>query len=851
MRQNTKLLYEKQQLNNEQIQELEKRYNAFINSCDDGIWCVEYTLPVAINQPERKIVKAIIEKGTLVKCNPAFVQMYSPNGAEAVLGSPLLQFINPENPQHLAILSNFVKNGFHLTNVEYHAYDNHGREKVYLVSLLGVIEDNSLVQTWGVQRDISSQIRAQEKLKQSENRYRNLFDYAFDAIFIETLDGDILEVNKRATEMLGYTKNEFLKMNIRQLIPTDDYHLLPDLKSRIKNDGLIVVRLRNRHKDGRLIDVEICAKLLREESRELIQVLVRDISQRVLFQEQIQVLSAQIEQFSQISADIITITDEKELFRRISDAIVDISDYSRVLFYTFKDTPPYRNILGHVGISAKNLKRIQSADAPREIFLDLFAKGIRLGKHSCYIPHTMKHLVNQHTVDYGKKAYSQENGWHREDNLLVALTNKSGEIIGMISLDDSKSGRKPTDETVRPIELFANHISQILKLKQLKEEQREIMEHFQQSEKLRALGEMAGGVAHDFNNVLSAILGRAQLLKRDITDPEILHGLEVIEKAAIDGATTIKRIQEFTRLRTDKKFDAISINDTIRDSIKYTRTRWKNDSEEKGITIEIDTHFTSEPLVEANSTEMREVFTNLILNAVEAMTAGGKIIIESRISGNHVLVLVSDTGVGMSPEILKRVFDPFFTTKGVKGTGLGLSVTYGIIHRHNGTIEIDSLPGCGTTVRIRLPQYKKGKQKKSARALQKNNATYIKTAKILVVDDENDPRELLRDMLEINNHQVFSADSARKALNILATETDIRIIFTDLGMPEMSGWELSKIIKKRFPDSVIIVITGWGTQLDRERLSECGIERVIAKPFQLDEINTLVDDCIQKAYNSD
>jgi len=794
MRKNTETFYKNPQLNNEQLQRLEKRCNVFINSCDDGIWCVEYTLPVSINQPEQQIIREIFENGTLLECNPAFARMYSDSNAEAISGAPLLQFISPENPQHLAILSNFIKSGFHLTNVEYRMHGKGGREKVYLVSLLGVIENNSLVQTWGVQRDITAQVQAQEKLKNSENRYHNLFDYAFDAIYIETLDGEILEVNKRATEMLGYTKSEFLKMNIRQLIPETDFSGLQDLQSKIKNDGLVILRSKNRHKDGHLIDVEICAKLLGEDKRKLIQVFVRNISQHVLFREQIQSLSAQIEQFSQISADIITITDEKELFRRISDAIVDISDYSRVLFYTFKDTPPYRDILGHVGISAKNLKRIQSADAPREKFLELFTKGICLGNQSCYIPHTMKHLVNQHTVDYGKRAYSHENGWHREDNLLVALTNKSGEIIGMISLDDSKSGRKPTDETVKPIELFANHISQILKLKQLEEEQREIMEHFQQSEKLRALGEMAGGVAHDFNNVLSAILGRAQLLKRNITDPEILHGLEIIEKAAIDGATTIKRIQEFTRLRTDKKFDAIGINDTIRDSIKYTRTRWKNDSEEKGVTIEIETHFAAEPLVEANSTEMREVFTNLILNAIEAMPAGGKIKIESRISGNHVLVLVSDTGVGMSPEILKRVFDPFFTTKGVKGTGLGLSVTYGIIHRHNGTIEIDSRPGYGTTVRIRLPRYTRNKLKKSGPRTQKYSATALKSAKILVVDDENDPRELLRDMLEINNHQVFLADSAKNALNILETEADIRIIFTDLGMPEMSGWDLSKTI---------------------------------------------------------
>ena len=840
--------FKDQRSNNEHLLQIEKRYNAFINSSEDGIWCFESAIPIPINLPETDIIRSIFENGILVECNQAYVRMRSYSDPEDILGKPLLKFVRQNDPQLITIFKNFIQSGYRLTNVEYHGHGDNAPEMVFIINLFGVIEDKCLVQTWGVQRDITAQTRTQEKIKRSEVRYRNIFDYAFDAIFIETLDGSIHAVNKRASEMLGYTRDEFLNMNIRQLIPESYHDKLPDLNSQIKNDGIAVVRSQNRHKNGQLIDVEICAKLLSEDEQNFVQVFVRDISQQTRFQEQIQSLSAQIEQFSRISADIITITDENELFRRISDAIVEISDFSRVLFYTFKDTPPFRDILGHVGISSENLKRIQQADAPREKFLDLFKNGIRLGNQSCYIPHALKHLINQHAVDYGKKDYSRENGWHREDNLLVAMKNKAGDTIGMISLDDSKSGLKPMDETVKPIELFANHISQILTLKQLKEEQREIAERFQQSEKLHALGEMAGGVAHDFNNVLSAILGRAQLLKRDITAPEIIHGLEIIEKAAIDGAATIRRIQEFTRLRTDKIFDAVSINDTIRDSIKFTHTRWKDDAEERGVKIEIETHFIVEPLIEANSSEMREVFTNLILNAIEAMPESGKIKIETRMSSETVLVTIKDTGTGMSSDIQKRIFDPFYTTKGVKGTGLGLSVSYGIIHRHNGTIEIDSQPGRGTTVIIRFPRFIEGKSVIPEQVTKDKTQPDVPNTKILIVDDEEDPRELLKDILEIFGHTVFSADSGKEALAILEAEPDIGIIFTDLGMPEMSGWDLSKAVKDRIPESVIVVITGWGTQLDPQRLNECGIERVIAKPFQVDQIGTLVSECIVLAH---
>ena len=705
------------------FKEVEKRYNAFINNSEDGIWCYESTVPIPIDQPDSTIIDKIFIQGVLVECNNVFAKMHSFKSVDDIIGMPLKHFLDKNVPENISIIKSFIQNDFRLSNMEYHRTAENGVENIYIINLFGVVENNNLVQTWGIQRDITAQMHAREK---------------------------------------------------------------------------------------------------------------------------IQSLSAQIERFSQISADIITITDEKELFRRISDAIVEISDFSRVMLYTFKDSPPYRDILGHVGISEENLQRIQSADARKEKYLDLFKNGIRLGNQSCYIPHTMKYLVNQHTVDFGKKKYFQNDGWHREDNVLVALKNKSGDIVGMISLDDSKSGKKPTDETVKPIELFANHISQILKLKQQEIERREIEDRFQRSEKLRALGEMAGGVAHDFNNVLSAILGRAQLLKRDITDPEILHGLEIIEKAAIDGAATIKRIQEFTRLRTDKKFEKIDINDTIRDSIKFTRTRWKNEAEEKGITYEIKTEYGDDLYVEANRAEMCEVFTNLILNSIDAMPEGGKITITTRPDEDNIITSIKDNGPGMDAETRKRAFDPFFTTRGVQGTGLGLSVSYGIVQRHSGDITIDSSPGNGTTVTIQLPLNREQLDDSShAKTPDKNDAQNL-PARILVVDDEEDPRELLKDVLETYGHTVITADSGKNALKYLADEPDIRIIFTDLGMPEMSGWELSQKINDLFPDAVIAVITGWGTQLDPQRLNDCGIIRVIAKPFQVDQIKTLVTDCLKK-----
>ena len=204
-------------------------------------------------------------------------------------------------------------------------------------------------------------------------------------------------------------------------------------------------------------------------------------------------------------------------------------------------------------------------------------------------------------------------------------------------------------------------------------------------ERLRALGEMSSGVAHDFNNILGAILGRAQLLLERVKKSDVQDGIKIIEKAALDGAETVRRIQEFTRVRVDlSSFVPLDINQVITDSIEFTRTHWKKESEAWGRPIEMQCDFGIVPKMMGDPSGLREVFTNLIINAVDAMPKGGVICMATEVEGSTVVVRVQDSGIGMSMEVQKRTFDPFFTTKGTRGSGLGLSICYGIISRHKG-----------------------------------------------------------------------------------------------------------------------------------------------------------------------
>ena len=245
-------------------------------------------------------------------------------------------------------------------------------------------------------------------------------------------------------------------------------------------------------------------------------------------------------------------------------------------------------------------------------------------------------------------------------------------------------------------------------------DKKQMEERLIQSEKLNALGEMAAGVAHDLNNVLGAILGRVQLIKLGLmkgrggpggTSGETIEKeLEIIEQASMDGAHTIKKIQEFTRSKTDgSKFVSLNVNEIIDGAIELAKTKVKDEAEAKGIQIEVRTIKGELPPVMGNPSELREVMLNLLINSIDAMPEGGTVTLRTGQENGHVFIEASDNGIGMPETIRHRIFDPFFTTKGVQRSGLGLSVSYGIIRRHSGEIQVKSQEGIGTTFMIKLP----------------------------------------------------------------------------------------------------------------------------------------------------
>lgn len=345
-------------------------------------------------------------------------------------------------------------------------------------------------------------------------------------------------------------------------------------------------------------------------------------------------------------------------------------------------------------------------------------------------------------------------------------------------------------------------------------------------EKLRALGELAGGVTHDFNNLLAGILGNTQLLMLEIKDYEQLQTLKVIEKAAKDGAETVKRIQGFARNDGAQPDAPVDLHTLARDALDLTRVRWRNAAQEKGIQIEMQRELNPVPTIRGHAAELREVITNLIINAVDAMPQGGTIRVATGQRGAEVFMSVADSGVGMSAEVQARIFNPFFTTKGEHGNGLGLAVSAAIVARHGGRIEVQSKEARGTNFVIWLPILEVDFDEVAAH----DNSIPAHKGRILIVEDEELVRIALSRMLSAWGHKVVSAESGREGLMKFRPGT-FDIVISDLGMPDMMGWDVIRQVREREAAVHTILLTGWARQVDPAEAKLRGVDLVIAKPF--------------------
>ena len=432
--------------------------------------------------------------------------------------------------------------------------------------------------------------------------------------------------------------------------------------------------------------------------------------------------------------------------------------------------------------------------------------------------------------------------------LLVPLPLAEGSRGALLLVSRRPAAFAPGEVDV--VGALASHLAAALEAEQLRQrlqaasdELERTRDQLVRSERLRMAGELASGVAHEFNNVLGAILGRAQLLRQrgregKLDVAEIDRALDVIERVAHDGADTVRRLREFSSGAESSGFDVVDLDRMVRDSVEFTRPRWENVAQAEGRPVAMRLESAPGAWVKGRASELREVFTNLLLNAVDALPAGGTITVRCQMQGEQVLASVADDGEGMDGETKSRVFDPFFTTKGDKGTGLGLTMVYGIVARHHGRVTVDSARGRGTRIDLTFPAAEEPASAVPAEvpAARVNGAVLS----VLAVDDDPAVLELLGDIVEALGHRVTRQGSAEQALAGFAPGR-YDLVLTDLGMPGMNGWDFSRALRALDTTVPLAWITGWGEEIVGDETRQAGADAIVAKPFTIDDVRRLLD----------
>jgi len=698
---------------------------------------------------------------------------------EEIIGQRLSD-LNILSPQTLdQAMSNCVRifAGETIDSSTYEFIAKDGTRKIGDVSGAPLFHDGKVTGLISVARDITERKRAEEALYESEVKYRTLFDESKEPLFITTTDGNFVDLNEATVQLFGYdNKEELMKIKVAQA------YFNPEDRSKFQE----IMARQNYVKD---LEQE-----LRRKDRSKIYALLTVTTRRDP-EGNIIGYKGTIKDITERKRAEEALRQSEERYRTILESIED--GYYEVDLagnFTFVNDSICR-IWGYpeeelIGMNDRQYIHKETAERVYQVFNHVFKTG-ESGR--------CNHEVLRKD---GTKKYVEVSISLKKDAL--------GKPIGFRGITRDITDRKRIEER-----LF-------------------------QAEKLRAVGEMASGVAHDFNNALAAIIGNTQLLLHTAQDEELKEPLKIIEQVAKDSSQTVRRLQDFTRKPVPQELFKVDINSIIRDSIEITKPKWKDEAQNRGIRIEIVTNLEDIPFASGNASELREVFTNMIFNAIEAMHEGGKVEIRTFKKRRDIFIQISDTGIGIAEEAKKRIFEPFFTTKPFTNTGLGLSMSYGIVKRFGGEIEVESKVGQGTTFTIILPIGEGGKEETvDPQPIKKG----IK-ARILVIDDEEFIRSVLGRTLAQADHQVTLAEDGTKGVQLFK-EGKFDLVLTDWGMPGMSGWEVCRMIKEVSPRTPVGMITGWGDERNRNKMEEYGLDFFISKPFDLAQILNVVAETME------
>ncbi len=451
------------------------------------------------------------------------------------------------------------------------------------------------------------------------------------------------------------------------------------------------------------------------------------------------------------------------------------------------------------------------------------------------------------TMTYDQIPVIKETGM---SNILQKLRNISEKRILREKIHYAGSGKtKSIEFASQPLGIGNDHPAGLICTLRDVTNEEQLEKKLNQDQRLESIGKIAGGLAHDFNNILAIILPNAQLLKLKLGDkPEVHKYIDNIEKAADQAASLAEQVLAFSRGGRAEKIEILNVDALLEEFVKMFRRLIDPK-------IEIKTELVDNLWnIKADRSQIEQILMNISLNAKDALPAGGKLIFRSgnydlsgtaqeivklKFSpGKYVMIQLEDTGIGILPENLDKIFDPFFTAKGKgKGTGLGLSVVYGIIRANKGFVDVKSTPGKGTVFTFYLPA-----SNETARKIVKKEYELVKgSGTILVVDDESMIRFTLANMLESLNYQVILAENGEEAVNIYKkNQSEIRAVLMDIQMPVMDGIDAAEKILDMDPGARIIYTSGYADLSRFDKLQKMGYKYFLKKPYQIGILSDII-----------
>jgi PAS domain S-box-containing protein len=669
---------------------------------------------------------------------------------------------------------------------------------------------------------------AEEQIRRSEREFRSLFENAVVGIYRSTPDGRFLMANQTLARINGYSSVEEL---MALDIPTQIY-LNPEDRERFKRlmveQGFVAdYRYPIKRKDGSIGWVTKWARAVKDDNGKVLyyEGFVLDITEKVQTEQRLKSLQ-------DTARSLVMRLDIESIVRFAVSEISHLYPNSAVLVFRYQeDNDAF--VLESANEEASDLLRVLRLS----VGSTLKRRSFPLIEDRLWVGESV--LVNDLAQSVGSLTKELTELGYR--SIFLRGIGDSSQLWGMIAI--CRRGETFSQQDTEFLNSFCDYLSIAVRnaslfqqVQQAYEELRGIQERMIEQERLRALGQIASGIAHDINNALVPIQGFAEILLEH-NDPAVRDAAEVIFKSANDIAATVQRMREFYRVRSSEEvLEPVDLNAICKDALMMTKPKWFNMPREKGIVIETNLELAEDlPPLTGIPSEIRQAIINLIINAVDAMPEGGTLTIRTyrRDKGGRAwaVVEVSDTGIGMDEETKRRAIEPFFTTKGEKGSGLGLAAVYGTVQRHEGFMEIDSAPGEGTTVRLWLPS--------NVAQISEFLPGEVPSLKLLVIDDEPSVRETLALLLRKDGHLVLTAADGEEGLEMFQLAqlqgNPFNVVITDLGMPRMDGLTVARKIKAISPDTPVILLSGWGFRIKSEEVREA-IDLVLTKPATYQQI---------------